>query len=229
MSSCGAPGCINRSENNPSLSFHRLPSDKQRSKLRLDWLRNIKREIVPKCMYICSEHFEESCFKRDLRAELLGGKPKNDLKDDAVPTIFNHKTIPKKRRASLARDSRYTKKIIVEAALEDHREEINSKIKEASTDTSDLVPKRDIGLSNVPKVNSVRTQWREADIAESLFVPSRQPDKIKFSKPVKPKPKYKEVGLNTDFTFSPNTDIIISSQSTNGKETGRQRDRRRDK
>ena len=214
MPSCGAPGCTNRSKNDPSLSFHRLPSEKQRNKLRLDWLRNIKREIVPKCMYICSEHFEKSCFKRDLRAELLGGKPNNDLQDDAVPTIFNHKTLPKKRRGSLDRDSRNAKKTIVEAALEDHQEEIDSKIKEASTDTSDLVPKRDIGLNNVPKVNSVRTQWREANITESLFVPSRQPDKIKFSKSVKPKTKYKEVGLNTDLSFSPNAHIIMSSQST---------------
>ena len=130
------------------MSFHCLPSEKQRNKLRLDWLRNIKREIVPNYMYICSEHFEKSCFKRDLKAELLGGKPSNNLQDDAVPTevptIFNHKPLLKKRRSSLDRDSRNSKKTIVEAALKDHQEEIGSKIKESSTDTSDLVPKRDI-------------------------------------------------------------------------------------
>ena len=166
MPSCGAPGCTNRSKNDPSLSFHRLPSEKQRNKLSLDWLQNIKREIVPNYMYICSEHFEKSCFKRDLKAELLGGKPSNNLQDDAVPTIFNHKPLPKKRRSSLDCDSRNSKKTIVEAALKDHQEKIGSKIKESSTDTSDLVPKRDIGLNSVPKVNSVRTQWREADIPE---------------------------------------------------------------
>ena len=52
MSSCGAPGCINCSKNDLSLSFHRLPSDKQLTKLRLGWLHDIKREIVPKCIYI---------------------------------------------------------------------------------------------------------------------------------------------------------------------------------
>ena len=117
MPSCGAPGCTNRSKNDPSLSFHRLPSEKQRNKLRLDWLRSIKREIVSNYMYICSEHFKKSCFKRDLKAELLGGKPSNNLQDDAVPTevptIFNHKPLLKKRRSSLDRDSRNSKKTIV--------------------------------------------------------------------------------------------------------------------
>ena len=95
-----------------------------------------------------------------------------------------------------------------------YQEEIGSKIKESSTDTSDLVPKRDIGLNSVSKVNSVRTQWREADIPECFFVPSTQPDKIKFSKSVKPKNKFREVGLSTDLSFSPNADIVISSQPT---------------
>ena len=93
-------------------------------------------------MYICSEHFEKSCFKRDLKANLLGGKPSNNLQDDAVPTIFNHKPLPKKRRSLLDRDSRNSKKTIVEAALKDHQEQIGSKIKESSTATSDLVPKK---------------------------------------------------------------------------------------
>ena len=37
---------------------------------------------------VCSEHFELLCFKHDLQAELIGTKPRNILKDDAVPTIF---------------------------------------------------------------------------------------------------------------------------------------------
>ena len=41
-------------------------------------------------MYICSEHFEKSCFKRDLRAELLRGKPDNDLQDDQQFLITSH-------------------------------------------------------------------------------------------------------------------------------------------
>ena len=68
------------------------------------------------------------------------------MQDDAVPTI--HKPLLKKRRSSLDHSSRNAKKTIVESALKDHQEDIDSKIKEVSTDTSDLVPKRDIGLNS---------------------------------------------------------------------------------
>ena len=44
--------------------------------------------MVPETLSVCSEHFEPSCFKRNLQAELMGTKPRNILKDDAVPAIF---------------------------------------------------------------------------------------------------------------------------------------------
>ena len=71
MPSCGAPNCTNRSTENKGLSFHRLPSN-NRGELREKWPRNIKRQAVPESFYVCSEHFENSCFKRDLKSELLG-------------------------------------------------------------------------------------------------------------------------------------------------------------
>ena len=149
------------------------------------------------------------------KRSVKGGNLKIICKKMLYQQFFNHMTLPKKRKASLDRDLRNAKQIVVEAAPNDYQEEIESKIKEASTDNSDLVPKRDIGLNRLPKVNSEQTQWSEADITESLFICSRQPDKIKIiSKPVKPKTICKEVGLNTDLSFSPNADIVISQQST---------------
>ena len=62
------------------------------------------------------------------------------------------------------------------------------------------------------KVNSVQTQWKEADIPDNLFESSEEPVKIKISKPFKPKTK--SIEINTDLSFPPNADIIISSQST---------------
>ena len=95
MPSCGAPGCTNRSTDGKNLTFHRLPSQKKRNSLRLEWIQNIKRQNVPKELFICSVHFEESCFKRDLKSELVAeAKPRHELLDDAVPTIFNHKSFP---------------------------------------------------------------------------------------------------------------------------------------
>ena len=69
MVSCSAFGCTNRSENCPEISFHRIPSWKKKE-LRKKWLHNIRRVgTLPsdQSFYICSSHFEENCFKRDLQ------------------------------------------------------------------------------------------------------------------------------------------------------------------
>ena len=61
--SCGAPDCTNRISKNLDISFHRLPAEGKRRKA---WLAKIKRQILPKELYICSDHFETDCFERDL-------------------------------------------------------------------------------------------------------------------------------------------------------------------
>ncbi|KAK3740411.1 hypothetical protein QZH41_009472 [Actinostola sp. cb2023] len=40
------------------------------------------------------------CFERDLRAELMDAKPKPILKSGAIPTVFSHRPVEKKRRIS---------------------------------------------------------------------------------------------------------------------------------
>jgi len=67
---CSAFGCTNKWEPNSAISFHRLPKKSRNEELRKKWLQNIKREgILPKDenFFICSVHFEEDCFKRDLK------------------------------------------------------------------------------------------------------------------------------------------------------------------
>ena len=94
MTNCGAPGCTNRSEHDKNLSFHRIP---KKEEMRKRWLQKLQRKIIPKTLFVCSDHFESSCFERDLRSELMGEKPKKILKEDAVPTIFQHQTSSRKR------------------------------------------------------------------------------------------------------------------------------------
>ena len=86
MTNSGAPRCTNHSANNKNISFHQLSSKKEEIKKK--WLYNLNRTFITEKLSVCSEHFEPSCFKRDLQAELMGTKPRNILKDDAVPTIF---------------------------------------------------------------------------------------------------------------------------------------------
>ena len=72
MVNCSAYGCTNRSTVHPELSFHKLPSMKNKI-LRQRWLHNIRREgELPKdaSFRICSSHFEDACFERDLQVIL---------------------------------------------------------------------------------------------------------------------------------------------------------------
>ena len=69
MVSCSAIDCTNCSEIQRELSFHKIPSSKRKI-LRQQWLHNIRRTgSLPKdsSFYICSEHFEDSSFKRDFQ------------------------------------------------------------------------------------------------------------------------------------------------------------------
>ena len=78
MVNCGAPNCTNRSKKRTKdvgdgrvLTFHKLPSESKHKLLRDTWLVKIKREYIPKEMFICSDHFEADCYERDLKVMLL--------------------------------------------------------------------------------------------------------------------------------------------------------------
>ena len=67
---CSAIGCTNRSTYNPNIRFYQIPSEKKNKPLRKQWLHNVCRAVqVPKykSFYICSNHFKEDCFQRDLQ------------------------------------------------------------------------------------------------------------------------------------------------------------------
>ena len=53
--------------------------------------------------FVCSDHFEPSCLVTDLRSQLMGGKPKVDLTDDAIPSRFSCGPQTKKPRLSSER------------------------------------------------------------------------------------------------------------------------------
>ena len=74
MPSCSAFGCTNRSSQNKTLRFHQIPGEGRNKQLRKQWLNNIRRVgDLPKdkSFYICSEHFENDCYERDLKVSAL--------------------------------------------------------------------------------------------------------------------------------------------------------------
>ena len=69
--SCAAFGCTNRWKAGSDVTFHKIPKESQ---LRQKWLQNIMQEgKLPQdeSFFICSSHFEESCFQRDLKVNLF--------------------------------------------------------------------------------------------------------------------------------------------------------------
>ncbi|PIK51967.1 hypothetical protein BSL78_11115 [Apostichopus japonicus] len=46
---------------------------------------------VPQLQSFCEGHFEEKCFEEDVKARLMGTKPRKNLKPGSFPTIFVHR------------------------------------------------------------------------------------------------------------------------------------------
>ncbi|XP_056412472.1 THAP domain-containing protein 2 [Hyla sarda] len=76
---CAAFGCSNNSKRDNQVTFHRFPSNPDRRK---QWLNLVNREHFSPSLhtFLCSNHFEESCFDRTGQTVRL--------RTNAVPTIF---------------------------------------------------------------------------------------------------------------------------------------------
>lgn len=101
---CAAFDCNNDSRYTTGISYHCFPSDPS---IREQWLAKISRAdlVISKHSRLCSVQFTPDCYERDLKAELLGSKPKAILKPDAIPSLFSHRPPPKKGRLSSERCS----------------------------------------------------------------------------------------------------------------------------
>ena len=69
MPSCAAYNCTNRSSKESEISFHRVPAENRNKPLRARWIQIIRRKdnLPSGSFYICSTHFEDDCFKRNLQ------------------------------------------------------------------------------------------------------------------------------------------------------------------
>ena len=99
MVHCCVPECTNHSSKTETVSYHKIPNDQA---LQKAWIGRIKRENLPnlKNCYVCSDHFESTCFEVNLMEQLTGMKRKRRLKKNAVPSVFTFSNPPAKRRAT---------------------------------------------------------------------------------------------------------------------------------
>ena len=89
---CAAFDCNNDSRYTTGISYHCFPRDEP---LWSQWLAKISQKSR-----LRSEHFAPDCLERDLKAEILGLKPRSTPKPGAIPTIFSHRRPSKRPRLS---------------------------------------------------------------------------------------------------------------------------------
>ncbi|ESO88712.1 hypothetical protein LOTGIDRAFT_79484, partial [Lottia gigantea] len=85
---CAVFGCNNDSRKSESVSYFKIGS--RRNEIQKKWIVFLKRKnyILTKHSSICSEHFTDDSFVRDLQAELLKLTRPRKLREDAVPSIY---------------------------------------------------------------------------------------------------------------------------------------------
>ena len=104
---CVAIGCKNSSADRKKrgVSFHRFPKAKG---LQKGWVAALKLKRLPERYaetgYVCSEHFVQSDFKRDLRAELMGTPLGRTLVEEAVPSVLSFKKVSRRKPPSASRE-----------------------------------------------------------------------------------------------------------------------------
>ena len=108
-SRCVAAGCSNTTKD--GVSLHRFPSD---PKYRRIWTIKVKLTRAKwsgptEHSFLCSAHFEQTCFERSLHSQ-FGMAYKAMLLSDAIPTIFllSKKAVkaPTKKRGAFVKRER---------------------------------------------------------------------------------------------------------------------------
>ncbi|XP_017768881.1 PREDICTED: uncharacterized protein LOC108557013 [Nicrophorus vespilloides] len=89
MPKCYATNCTNyygKTRGNPKVSYHIMPSS---AILASRWAKACTgvSETPPRYMRVCSDHFSDGCYQRDLQHELLGLPLRKRLKPDSVPDM----------------------------------------------------------------------------------------------------------------------------------------------
>uniref|UniRef100_A0A672G6U4 THAP domain-containing protein 1 n=1 Tax=Salarias fasciatus TaxID=181472 RepID=A0A672G6U4_SALFA len=108
MPHCVAFGCHfeNKGNKGSAVSIHSFPKDRN---LRRKWEDACGRVQLPKYPYLCSRHFSADSFEDFHRHQ--------QLKKDAVPTIFVHKRMKRPRVSSESRFKARKRREVLDACL----------------------------------------------------------------------------------------------------------------
>ena len=110
------------------------------------------------------------------KGRLLGIKFRRELKENAIPTLFDHVPLPKKRRSSTEWLQNQTNREIIEDTLFQTPEEIKKNPPSVSTTTTTNnlgIRQVDKAIDNTPKMKSTRTQYSISHFKIELLIPPK--------------------------------------------------------
>ena len=109
------------------------------------------------------------------KGELLEIKSQRELKENAIPTLFDHAPLPNKCRTSTEQLQNQTNRQIIEDALFQAAEETEENPPGVSkTTTNNLgIPQVDKAIGNTPKMKSTCTQHLISHFKQKLLISPR--------------------------------------------------------
>ncbi|XP_066148952.1 putative leucine-rich repeat-containing protein DDB_G0290503 isoform X2 [Euwallacea fornicatus] len=204
MPQCYVESCGNyyeKTRGSKAIIYHMLPADPV---MALKWVRACgkKEQKLPYYARVCSEHFSDKCYQRDLQHELLGLPLRRKLKAGAVPDKNLHKHKSKSTGGIATKVATQLKKKLPSAS--------NSTNKSAAGKIiiiDDDSPEPKLCSPSKPKIyNFPKEQSKKERVAKISKVPMRSSYRIAKKKSIE--------SLSDSFTEKVNN----KSQDHNGRE-----------
>ena len=160
------------------------------------------------------------------KGDLLGIKSRRELKENAIPTLFDHVPLSKKRRMSIAQLQNQTNRQIIEDALFQAPEEIEENPPSVSTTTTNNlgIHQVDKAIDNTSKMKSTHTQYRISHFKQESLIPPKVSTPLLVKAPQRK--KHRDAAVNTTVSFKPEDEVemIVQTQTVTGKIQEKQAD-----
>ena len=146
------------------------------------------------------------------KGELLEIKSQRELKENAIPTLFDHAPLPNKCRTSTEQLQNQTNRQIIEDALFQAAEETEENPPGVSkTTTNNLgIPQVDKAIGNTPKMKSTCTQHLISHFKQELLISPRVSMPLLV---IAPQRKNRDAAINTTVLFKPEDEVEMIVQT----------------
>ena len=148
------------------------------------------------------------------KGELIGIKSRRELKENAIPTSFDHAPLSKKSKTSIKRLQNQTNRQIMEDALFHGPEDIEENPPSflATTSNNLGIRQADKAIDHTPKMKSTRTQYRISHFKQESLIPPKVSTFLLVK--VSQRKKYRDAVVNPTVSLKPEDEVegIVQTQ-----------------